>query len=349
MGRPALPVDSVKRSPFAPPLGIALAGAGIRAGAATPVAFWRHHPIADQQADTLVEATLDFQRQFAVDLVKLTPASTYQSRDYGLQDAWTGDPIGRRDVIGRVVERPEDWLTLPTLDPRQGFVARFPDAAAMVRRHTAPGVPVLASVFEPFFQASQLAGLDRLLEHIEVAPALVAAGLARIAHNTEQLIRRYVEAGVDGIFLASQQANEAVPIALYRRHGLPGALACLRAARSLPVNMLHLHGRNIHCSLFARLDGVVLHYDACPGNPAPDTLASTAFRTVSSGPSQASLLDGTAVSVAQEMMARCAGRGFVLGAGCTVPLAVPAETLHAVVEAARFPLPVRRAVLPAHA
>ena len=167
---------------------------------------------------------------------------------------------------------------------------------------------------------------------------MVAAGLGQITRNTEALIGSYAKAGVDGIFLASQQANESVPFALYHRHGLPGALACLRAASALPLNMLHLHGRGIHADLFSGLDKVVLHYDACAGNPAPDAIASAAFRTISSGPSHAALLDGTAVAVARDMMARCAGRGFILGIGCTVPLAVPEEALRAVVEAARSPL-----------
>lgn len=300
-----------------------------------PVAFWQHHPLADQHCDGFVDATLDYQRAFGFDLVKMTPASTYQSRDYGLQDAWNDDPIGRRDVVGRVVQRPQDWLTLPELSPEQGFVARYPQALAIVRRQTPSGVPVLATVFDPFFQASQLAGLDRLLLHLRQSPDAVAAGLDRITRNTLALIDAYRSAGADGIFLACQHANDSVPLDIYRAYGAHGARRCLRAAARMPVTMLHLHGRGIHHRLFSSFGDVVLHYDACAGNPAPEQITPTMFDIISTGPCHQALLEGRGASVARDIVARCASRRFLLSAGCTVPLAVGHEALHAVVEAVR--------------
>lgn len=65
-------------------------------GAAVPVAFWQHHPVADQHEERLADATCAFQARFDCDLVTITPASSFQLRDLGQTDSWTGDPIGRR-------------------------------------------------------------------------------------------------------------------------------------------------------------------------------------------------------------------------------------------------------------
>ena len=99
-----------------------------------PVLFWKHHPVADQDGAALCRATLDFQAQFDCDVVKISPAATYQLPDYGLGDAWLGDPIGRRAVTATVVRAPQDWQELPRLDPGQGFTANFVECVRMVRR-----------------------------------------------------------------------------------------------------------------------------------------------------------------------------------------------------------------------
>ena len=44
-----------------------------------PVALWRHFPVDDQEAATLAAATLDFQRHYDFDLVKVTPASSFSN------------------------------------------------------------------------------------------------------------------------------------------------------------------------------------------------------------------------------------------------------------------------------
>jgi uroporphyrinogen decarboxylase len=43
----------------------------------TPVALWRHFPVDDQIPAGLAAATIDFQRTFDFDLVKVTPASSF--------------------------------------------------------------------------------------------------------------------------------------------------------------------------------------------------------------------------------------------------------------------------------
>jgi hypothetical protein len=95
-----------------------------------PVALWRHFPGDDQAPAALAAATVAFQRRWDFDFVKVTPASSFQIKDWGAQDAWQGNIEGTRQYastpyprerlarveivgcavrrIGRATEVPED-------------------------------------------------------------------------------------------------------------------------------------------------------------------------------------------------------------------------------------------------
>src|SRR5206468_3778376 len=56
------------------------------------VALWRHFPVDDQDPEAFATATLEFQHQYDWDLVKVTPSSSFCLSDWGVIDAWRGDP-----------------------------------------------------------------------------------------------------------------------------------------------------------------------------------------------------------------------------------------------------------------
>ncbi|MBE9474917.1 MAG: uroporphyrinogen decarboxylase, partial [Chloroflexi bacterium] len=60
----------------------------------TAVALWRHFPVDDQSPASLAEATIDFQRAYDFDLVKVTPASSFCIKDWGAKDEWHGASEG---------------------------------------------------------------------------------------------------------------------------------------------------------------------------------------------------------------------------------------------------------------
>lgn len=62
----------------------------------TPVALWRHFPEEDQNPETLAAATLKFQQAYDFDIVKVTPASSFAVKDWGVEDEWQNNPEGSR-------------------------------------------------------------------------------------------------------------------------------------------------------------------------------------------------------------------------------------------------------------
>jgi uroporphyrinogen decarboxylase len=275
------------------------------------IAFWKHHPVADQDGRSLAEATLAFQWRVDCDLVKLTPASSYQLVDYGLRDEWIPDGVGRRTVTHRPVVEPEDWLRLAERRPGGGFTAEMLGCALRVRRALPRDIPIIATIFNPIFQAVTLAGMERFLEHIEASPVEVSQGLTTITANTIALIEAFRGEGVDGFYLASQHASQAAMTRrIYCRWGAPGDKACVGAMHS-SLSIMHLHGEGVPIDA-CPTDARVLHYDATlPGNLAvSDTIRRFAGVVSSKAPPEG-----------------LPERRFIVSSGCTVPLDVSDDEL----------------------
>ena len=79
-----------------------------------PVAFWRHWPGDDQNAESLARAALDFYHRFDFDFIKIPPSYTFCVDDYGAKHEYRAGTIsgwcfGERDFLERVVKQVEDW------------------------------------------------------------------------------------------------------------------------------------------------------------------------------------------------------------------------------------------------
>src|SRR5512135_1693975 len=85
------------------------------------VALWRHWPVDDQRGEDLARSTLDFQRAFDFDFIKVTPSSNYCLADWGAESRWVGNEEGTREWGAPVIKRPEDWTRLRVLDRSQGL------------------------------------------------------------------------------------------------------------------------------------------------------------------------------------------------------------------------------------
>ncbi|HKY83804.1 MAG TPA: hypothetical protein VJ160_03160, partial [Anaerolineales bacterium] len=131
-----------------------------------PVALWRHFPVDDQSPQIFAEAVVAFQREYDFDFIKVTPASSYGVRDWGVADAWRGSTEGTRTYLSRRIVRPEDWAGLEPLDPRAGELGRYLSCLKDIVGTAGESAPVLATVFSPLSQAKNLAGQELMLKHL---------------------------------------------------------------------------------------------------------------------------------------------------------------------------------------
>lgn len=216
-----------------------------------PVALWRHWPGDDQRPADLARAVLTFQQQWDWDFVKVTPASSYAIRDYGVEDRWVGSIEGTREYTRRVIHAPEDWTTLPALDPTQGSLGEQLETLRLVKAGLDSDVPFLHTLFSPLAQAKNLAGGEVLLRHIKEAPEAVEAGLKIITENIQRYLEVLKNTGIDGIFYAIQHASFA--LLTEEEYRTLGRSFDLQLLNTLPwqVNMLHLHGMSPMFDLIA--------------------------------------------------------------------------------------------------
>ncbi|MCE9647650.1 MAG: uroporphyrinogen decarboxylase [Chloroflexi bacterium] len=290
----------------------------------TPVALWRHHPVDDQDPELLAAATLHFQNTYDFDLVKVTPASSFAVKGWGVQDQWLGDSEGSRRYTRRVIQEPGDWEKLKPLDPNSTHLAGQLACLRLVKQGLAPETPLLQTIFSPLAQAKNLAGNDLLIRHLREYPAAVLQGLQTIAKTTADFIEAVRGVGVDGVFYAIQHAQGALlSLDEYKTFGVPFDQHALEASKDLWCNMLHLHGRDVYFSLLRFYDFQIVNWHDRETYPSLSEAHSLFHGALCGGLRQDTLVLEDQAKVKQEAadaLAQTKGQRLILGTGCVVPI-----------------------------
>ncbi len=281
----------------------------------------------DQSPESLVAATLQFQMTYDFDLVKITPASSFCVKDWGVKDSWKGNPEGTREYTKRVINQPEDWEKLPLLRPTAAYLAAQITCLNLIRNKLRRDTPILQTIFNPLAQAKNLAGGELLLTHLRLYPEFLAKGLQTIAETTRLFVETCIEAGIDGIFYAIQHAQSGLlSLEEYEKFGTRYDRTVLEPAQTLWCNLLHLHGQNIYFPVADHSSFPIINWhdrESLPSLSQGQTLFNGAL---CGGLRQDTLVFGTKDQVireAQEAFLQTGGRRFILGTGCVVPIIAP--------------------------
>jgi uroporphyrinogen decarboxylase len=293
-----------------------------------PVALWRHFPVDDQDPHSLAAATVDFQRTYDFDFVKVTPSSSFAVKDWGAVDEWRGAAEGTRDYTNRAIRQPEDWERLKVLDPKQGNLARQIDCLRQIVEELGSDTPAIQTVFSPLSQAKNLVGPGELFVHLRRYPGAVHAGLKVIAESTLRFVEAARETGMAGIFYAVQHAQYGLLSAEeFRAFGQTYDLQVLEGARDLWLNVLHLHGEQVMFDLVATYPMQAINWH---DRETPPSLAEARERytgVLCGGLRRwETMVLGTPQKVgeeAREAIEMTGGRRFILGTGCVLPTIAP--------------------------
>jgi len=296
-----------------------------------PVALWRHFPVDDQAPEGLAQAAYDFQRSYDFDLVKLTPASSFCLKDWGVQDEWQGSSEGTRTYTRRVIHAPDDWERLAVLDPYAGFLGEQLTCLNLLITELDSSddpAPVLQTIFNPLSQAKNLAGGEVLLLHLRKYPQALHAGLKVIVESTCRFLEAASRTGIAGIFYAVQHASyDLLSDQEYEIFGKPYDLQILSTAQNLWLNMLHLHGENVMFEKFLDYPVSVLNWHDRDTYPSLQE-AQKLFRGAVCGGLQRekTMVLGNSVQVTAEAHDAIRSTGnnrFILGTGCVLPIIAP--------------------------
>lgn len=303
-----------------------------------PVALWRHFPGDDQDPAQLAASTVAFQEQYDFDFIKVTPASSFCVRDWGVEDQWLGNEEGTREYRHHPVHVPEDWYAIQPLDPEGGALGAQLRCLEMIREAVGVEVPFIQTIFNPLSQAKNLAGKQNLPAQMRQDPVAVRAGLEAITATTVRFIEAARERGVDGIFLAVQHAShELLCEREYEEFGVPFDRRLLEAASGLWLNVLHLHGNRVMFDLLSDYPVQVFNWHDRETPPALSEGQAQVRGAVLGGLRQwDTMLRGTPDDVhreASDALQQTGGRRFILGTGCVTPITAPWANLRAAREA----------------
>ncbi len=312
------------------------------AGEATdrvPVALWRHWPGDDQRAADLALSTLEFQRRYDFDFVKISPASSFCVTDYGVQDRWVGSLEGTREYTKRAVSRSLDWTDLRVLDPRRGGLGRQLEAVRLIVEGLGGDTPAIQTIFSPLAQAKNIAGNEQLIEHLRTNPERVHTGLNTITESTLRFIDELGRTGVDGVFYAVQHGSYAVLSEQeYQTFGHPYDIRILQALNSKWwFNMLHVHGDAPMFDLFADYPVQAINWHDRETTPDLAAAKSKFAGAVCGGLSRWDPVhSGTPSAVrdqARDAIEQTGKRRFILSTGCVLMITSPLSNIRTVREA----------------
>ena len=294
----------------------------------TPVAFWHHFPVDDQHPETLAKATLAFQKQFDFDLVKIMPPSSFCLKDWGVEDAWRGNPEGTRDYTRRAIHAPEDWQNLSTLDPQAGYLGRQLACLEILQHELDEQTPTIQTIFNPLSQAKNLVGPENLLRHLRCFPSALHEGLKTIQETTLRFINTAKQYSISGIFFAIQHASyDLLTEREYEEFGRTYDLPLLDAVEDLWLNMVHLHGKNIMFNQITDYPVQVLNWHDRETPPSLSEGLAQFSGCVCGGIARVeTLILGSPETVkleAKQAIEQTEGRRLILSTGCVLPLTTP--------------------------
>jgi uroporphyrinogen decarboxylase len=298
-----------------------------------PISLWHHFPDRDGTAEELATATIEFQRQLDLDLVKLMPTGMYPVLDYGVQ-ARPDDIVGTTRFADGPIREPGDWACLPGVSPDRGVLAREVEVVRRVRQALGPNVPVIQTIFSPLTVADKLVagGVRDVLEDHDNA---IAAALPKLTADVIAFGRACLDAGADGFFFATQLAARSVlPDGAYERLGVPYDREVLEALRpGCWCTILHLHGADPFFDLADRypVDGVNWHdRETLPS--LAEAFGRTSRCLVAGVTRRGPILDLDADAITHEVhdaVEQTGGQRLIVAPGCVIPVSVTSDQLTA--------------------
>lgn len=302
-----------------------------------PVALWRHFPVEDQEPGLLAKAIVRFQETFDFDLVKITPASSFCVKDWGVKDEWKGNPEGTREFIHQVIKDPHDWVSLRPLSVQKGALADQLECIRKVRNALPKDVPVIQTIFSPLSQAKNLVGKEKLATHLRLYPSEVRTALGTIKESTLDFINSCKTLGIDGVFYAIQHAQAGIMSpAEFDEFEYPYDSEILANCQSFWLNIAHIHGVDIYFDKVSSLPVQILNWHDQQTRPTLNDAKKSFDGIVCGGLRQwETLVNATPQAVTQEALKSIEatqGERFILGTGCVLPVTAPYANILAVRE-----------------
>ncbi len=315
-----------------------------------PVSFWGHVYHRESSARDLVDATLEFQRAYDWDWIKLNPRKHYHVEPWGVSYRYSGRPDEKPVLADYPIREATDWAKIHALAPDAGALGEQIEAVRLLRAALPADVPILETVFTPLAVLGEMVPTPReLREAMDTHPTRVRAALEAVTATFEGYVPRLLDAGADGIFFATVDwaSEDLMSAGEYRTWARATDLRVLAAAARARFNVLHVCKRRNLLLEFSDYPVAAFSWAATdPTNPTLAAARSRLNRAVMGGIGQDGALQHSSPDdVLEEYRTACdqtGGRHWLVAPGCSIPPGTPAANLRAVrdaVESTRLAAP----------
>jgi len=292
-----------------------------------PISFWGHFYHRESSARDLADATLEFQRTYDWDWVKLNPRKQYHCEDWGVRYRYSGRPAEKPTLESWPIHGPQDWAKITPRPAHQGALGEQLEAVRLVRQGLPDDVPLIQTVFTPLAVLGEMTEEPGdLRAHMRTHPDLVRAALEAVTATFEDHVRRLMSENIDGIYLATVDwaSRDLMTLDDYRGWARPYDLRILAAAGRAPFHVLHVCKRRNLLLEFADYPVSAFSYDALDATNPP--LAEALARLPGAfmgGISHEDALQQPSPDAALAEWRRAydltGGRRWLAGPGCSIP------------------------------
>lgn len=308
-----------------------------------PYSFWRHYAVQEWSPRRLAELTLALYREYDLDIIKLTPTGVYPTEDWGPTIRFSKDDRVHPAWVDAAVQSVDEWESLPRLNIHAGGLGRELEAIRYIADALDEDVPFVTTLYTPLTIAGMLCwtadSRERIVQDLRTAPDKLHAGLAVIRDVVREYALACLDAGVNGIFLATQMANfDALTAEEHEAFGAAYDVPILEAiAGKSRLTVLHVCRQNIMFERVADYPVDVIHWDNHT-DYGPDVAQARQMtaKTLAGGVSTRTLLNGSPDDVlaeAREAIAQAGRTGFILAPTCTANGFTPEANLRALRQA----------------
>ena len=316
-----------------------MAAVGGREVDRVPVSMWRHFPNGDRTAEELAGRTVEFQRRFDFDFIKLTPMGLYGVEDWGTVPKYfpgsQKPPVPARFAV--VDET--GWDRIGRLSVSAGRYGQEVHAVRIVREGIGNEVPILQTLFSPMTTALKLAG-EFAVACLRGSSARLGKALSAIAETTVEFAQACLKAGADGFFFATKCASAEVVTeqehdALVRSSDL-AVLDVLASWDALL--MLHVHGLKPHVKLLLEYPAHIVNWHDRRTRLSLRDARNLTSRCLAGGiDERGTLVEGTIDEIVRQVtdaLMQTGGKGLIITPGCVVPPECEDMRYQAVLDAA---------------
>ncbi|NVM43819.1 MAG: hypothetical protein HWN79_02790 [Candidatus Lokiarchaeota archaeon] len=299
-----------------------------------PYAIWKHFPEFDKSPEGLFKAQMDFQNKFDSDIMKISISGRAFASDFGAEIGGYDPVSGSRVGVKYPIEVLEDWWNVKKIDVSKGEFGKQIKAMKLIHPEVEGKVPTMMTVFSPLMVASEI---DRnLVSHYRKDPQLVGDQLEIIISAMTEFTETSIEAGADGIFLATQHFNDR--LTTEERIELEFKPLKSLVKKTIKKNnfvVLHLHGEDPDYKLATKLPIDAINWHDQQTSPSLSEaremfkggllggLNAESWKSISDPLDIVSLI----VSVYESFK----GPGLIIAPGCVIPQFVNDSTIDAAV------------------